>query len=63
MDDLNFIYNYIKMTKIKNLKNEKIIDYLKKYFNVPENWDKHDYELHRYSFNDIVDALEDYESD
>lgn len=59
MDDIKFINNYIK--EINSLRNKKIIDYLKRYFNVPENWDKYDYELHRYSFNDILSALEDYE--
>lgn len=31
---------------------------LKKYFGVPDNWDKHDYEIQRYSFNDLLEAVE-----
>ncbi len=31
---------------------------LKQRFNVPENWDKHDYAIHRYSFDDLLEAAE-----
>jgi len=33
-------------------------DYLKKELQVPENWDKHDYEIPRYTFGDIEDVLQ-----
>jgi hypothetical protein len=35
-----------------------ITEKLKQRFNVPENWDKHDYEIHRYSFDDLLEAVE-----
>jgi len=31
---------------------------LKQRFNVTENWDKHDYAIHRYSFDDLLEAAE-----
>lgn len=34
---------------------EGIEDWFKKKLNVPDNWDKFDYEMQRYSFNDMVD--------
>jgi hypothetical protein len=35
-----------------------ITEKLKQLFNVPENWDKHDYEIHRYSFDDLLEVVE-----
>ena len=36
-----------------------IEDQLKKRLGVPENWDKHDYEHGRYSFNDVLEIAEE----
>lgn len=30
---------------------------LKRHFNVPENWDKHDYQIKQYSFGDLEEAF------
>ena len=38
----------------------EIIEFIKKYFGVPENWDKHDYRAQRYSFEDIEEVLSAY---
>jgi len=39
---------------------EEIISFLKSEFCVPENWDKFDYKIQRYSFNDIEIALQNF---
>lgn len=33
---------------------------LKKRLNVPDTWDKYDYETHRYSFNDVLEIVEEF---
>jgi len=40
-----------------------IIDWFKNKLGVPENWDKHDYDMARYSFNDMVDFAEQYHTE
>ena len=37
---------------------ESLEEKIKNHFAVPEEWDKHDYEIQRYSFEDLVEAAE-----
>ena len=38
-------------------------EFIKNKLGVPENWDKHDYQLARYSFEDIEEVLLAYEKE
>jgi hypothetical protein len=38
-------------------------EFIKNKLGVPENWDKYDYQLARYSFEDIEEVLLAYEQD
>lgn len=38
----------------------KVKDWLKQKLDIPNTWDKFDYEIGRYSFNDIEDVIEQY---
>lgn len=38
-------------------------EFIKNKLGVPENWDKHDYQLARYSFEDIEEVLLAYEEE
>jgi len=42
-----------------NVNFEAMEEQLKKRLGVPENWDKHDYEHGRYSFNDLLEIAEE----
>lgn len=36
-----------------------LIKYLKERLSVPENWDKYDYRMAKYSFEDVLEICED----
>jgi hypothetical protein len=38
-------------------------NYLKAKLDVPENWDKFDYQTHRYSFDDVEELLTQYQEE
>jgi hypothetical protein len=38
-------------------------DWLKQKLNIPDNWDKHDYRIKQYSFEDIEDILIEYQEE
>lgn len=49
-----------RTTKTTEQMSEEAEKWFKKKLRVPENWDRSDYEIPRYSFNDMVDLAEQF---